>query len=241
MTPGARRMFMCVHAAQAPSSQHILTHICKHMCEFTEARHRLLSSFYLLPGYTSQPKSKAPRGSRCRRRLQVCRFACFHRGAVISWVWKHLLEPTVNIPISISSRHVFDCLFNSCQTQFRQQSTDKEEDKPWNHAPMMIKGIALSSFITKRLEQIEGECSVVSFLSLHDFCLVSLPFRCYSSHYSLRWWVSIYPGFICTSTFVTLVWKKQASTRKHACLEFFTWDENWVRCLDLYSCSDLLL
>lgn len=48
---------MCVHAAQAPTSQHILTHICKHMCEFTEARHRPPSLFYLLPGYESQPAS----------------------------------------------------------------------------------------------------------------------------------------------------------------------------------------
>lgn len=57
---------MCVHAAQAPSSQHILTHICKHMCEFTEARHRPLSLFYLLPGYESQPASSAGRGGGAR-------------------------------------------------------------------------------------------------------------------------------------------------------------------------------
>lgn len=182
MTPGARRMFMCVHAAQAPASQHILTHICKHMCEFTEARHRLLSSFYLLPGYKSQPTSTAPRGSRCRqrRRLQVCMFSLWCR------LWKHLLQPTVNIPISISSHHV-DCLFSSCQTQFRQQSTDKEEDKPWNHAPMLIKWNSLSSFIAKQLKQIKGERSVISFLGLHNFCLVSLPFSFYSSRYSVRW------------------------------------------------------
>lgn len=71
---------MCVHAAQAPSSQHILTHICKHMCEFTEARHRLLSSFLPVArlyksaevkGSAREPVSPPPPPS---AGLQVCVF-----------------------------------------------------------------------------------------------------------------------------------------------------------------------
>lgn len=71
---------MCVHAAQAPTSQHILTHICKHMCEFTEARHRPLSLFYLLPGYESQISvggggGGARESGSQQRRPQVCVFS----------------------------------------------------------------------------------------------------------------------------------------------------------------------
>lgn len=76
---------MCVHAAQAPSSQHILTHICKHMCEFTEARHRPLSLAYLLPGYESQPASSAGGGEGVGvGNDAVRRFAFFYHGGGIS-------------------------------------------------------------------------------------------------------------------------------------------------------------